>query len=337
MSNKFNISQEELAKALDISLEKLIETIVFFDSDPNDEWELIENKHFIFINKTLQIRKFSEVGALDIACYFDCHSQKGVWYKIKDFVTQKMNKLQHSLVKKIIQEELYEPANKIIQVNSRNFIHKQCLRRILETNGCTVNKALKEIQETKPLEYENDFVRREFPDPKKARQGEQLWFSGKGSFYVSRQISGILKDKARKKKCTIVSEEIEKALKLLDSKTQKMANEIIKAKNKAKTRDKTCQITNKKPDAANPLMEIAAHHLYSVNKYPHLSTVLENLITIDAQIHKEFHANWMGGYNIECTVQDFIDFVIERYPDCANENLIPQLYEVKKILKTPDN
>lgn len=116
-----------------------------------------------------------------------------------------------------------------------------------------------------------------------------------------------------------------------------MANEIIKAKSKAKTRDKFCQVTNRKPDAANPLMQLAAHHLYSVNKYPHLATVLENLITIDDQIHKEFHANWMGGYDIHCTVQDFINFVVERYPDCANDNLIPRLFEVKKILKVPDS
>ncbi len=337
MPEKFNISQEELAKALDISLAELIKTVDFFDSDPNDEWDLVENTHFIFISKTLKIRKFSEVGALNIACYFDCHGKKGIWKTIKEFVTKKTHKLQHSLVQKIIQEELYEPDNKIIQVNGKNFLHKQCLRRILETNGQTVNKALKELQETKPLEYEDDFVTREFPDPKKAKQGDQLWFSSKGSFYVSRQISIILKDKARKKKCKVVSEEIEKALKLLDSKTQKMANEITKAKHKAKTRDKLCQITHKKPDAANPLMQLSAHHLYSVNKYPHLATVLENLITIDAQIHKEFHTNWMGGYHVDCKVQDFIDFVVERYPDYANENLIPRLFEVKKILKIPDN
>jgi hypothetical protein len=58
---------------------------------------------------------------------------------------------------------------------------------------------------------------------------------------------------------------------------------------------------------------------------------------IGDQIHKEFHANWMGGYNMECNVQDFINFVVERYPDYANDNLIPRLYEVKKILKVTDN
>jgi hypothetical protein len=334
MVYKFNISQEELAKELDITLEKLIETIDFFDSDPDDEWELLENKHFVFINQNLKIRKFSEIGALDIAFYFDCYGKKGIWWQIKEFVTKKTDRLRHSLVQKIIQEELYEPDNKIVQVNGKNFIHKQCLRRILETNGQTVNKALQELRQSKhPLEIEVDYVEREFPDPKKKGQGQQLWFSGKGSFYVSKKISETLKDKGRKNKCKVVSEEIEKALKLLDGKTQKLADQISKVKRKAKTRDKMCQITYKKPDAANSLMQLSAHHLYSVNEYPHLATVLENLITIDAQIHQEFHTSWMGGYSTPCTVQDFIDFVTERYPDSPNEELIAKLYQSKKILK----
>ena len=160
-----------------------------------------------------------------------------------------------------------------------------------------------------------------------------MWFSGKGSFYLSRHISEIIKDKGRKNKCKVVSEEIEKALALLDKKTHKLADQIIKAKRKAKTRDKVCQITLKKPDTVNNLMQLSAHHLYSVNEYPHLATVLENLITIDAQIHQEFHTSWMGAYSNPCTVQSFIDFVTERYPDSPNEELIARLYEAKKILK----
>lgn len=337
MSIKFNISEAELADALDISHQKLLEIIGFFDSIPDDEWDLVKDTDYIIVKPSYEMRKFSDHGALKIAFYLDAHGNLGFWHKVKELIFQKTNKLKHALAQQIIQEEFSEPQDKIIQVNGRNFIHKQCLRRILETNGQTMNRALEHLRQTNPLAVDIDYVERDFSSPKKQKQGQQLWLSGKGCVVVSRQISENLKDKARRSKCHTVSVEIEKALKALDDNAKNVATRIEKAKNSAKKRDKkTCQVTLTKPNGANKTT-LAAHHLYSVNTYPHLSAVLENLITIDSLIHEEFHANWLGGYSQPCTIQDFIDFIVERYPDCANETLIPKLYEIKKILKVKDN
>lgn len=330
MPIKFTITEEELAQSLDISHQKLLDIIVFFDSDSEDEWELVKDKHYIIVNPSLKTKKFSYQGALKIAYYLDAHGNVGIVYRIKDFITRKSSKLKHSLAQKIIQEEFAEGQDRIIQVNSRNFIHKQCLRRILETNGQTVNKALDDLQKTSPLEIDHDYVQQPFSDPKKQKQGDQLWFSGKGCFLVSRQISQNLKDKARRSKCHTISVEIEKALKVFDDKAQNESKKIDSAKNKAKRRDKICQITLVERDSINK-MTLTAHHLYSVNKYPHLAAVQENLITINSLIHQEFHS-WMGGFDKPCTVEDFINFLIDRYPDQASETLLQRLYEVRKIL-----
>ena len=59
---------------------------------------------------------------------------------------------------------------------------------------------------------------------------------------------------------------------------------------------------------------LAGHHLYSKAQYPHLAANSENIITIKEEVHDAFHA-WMGGYDKECTIDDFIKFVAERYPD----------------------
>jgi hypothetical protein len=72
MTNKitgFNIRESELARILEVTDQELDETIVFFDSDPNDAWELKENEHFIYLNKSLNERLFSEQGAYAIAKY----------------------------------------------------------------------------------------------------------------------------------------------------------------------------------------------------------------------------------------------------------------------------
>lgn len=331
MPIKFTISEEELAKALDISHQKLLDIIKFFDSDPDDEWDLVKDKDYIIVKPSFKMKKFSDQGALKIAYYLDAHGNLGIIYRIKDFITQKSNKLKHALAQRIIQDEFSEPQDRIIQVNSRNFIHKQCLRRILETNGHTMNRALEHLSKTDPLEIDRDYVQQSFSDPKKQKQGEQLWFSGKGCFLVSRQISHTLKDKARRSKCHTISVEIEKALKALDNDAKNADKKLTNAKSKTRKRDKICQVTLASPDSINKI-SLAAHHLYSVNGYPHLATVQENLITIDSLIHQEFHS-WMGGFDQPCTVQDFIDFVVERYPEHASETLMKRLYQVKNILK----
>lgn len=54
----FTIREAELATALEITYQELDKVIQFFDSDPNDQWKLNENDHFIYLNKSLNERLF---------------------------------------------------------------------------------------------------------------------------------------------------------------------------------------------------------------------------------------------------------------------------------------
>ncbi|PHV61371.1 hypothetical protein [Cyanobacterium aponinum] len=341
--NLFTISEEELTNALEISLERLDEIIDFFDSDPDDEWDLQENQDYIFLNKNKKIRKYSTNGALKIATYLDTYENRGIIAQIKEFITGHHRKIRNALAKKVILEELSDD-DKIIQVNGRSMIQKQSLRRILATSGARLNKAIEDLRQSeKPLEANVDFTERESPKNKiKKRRNNQdssentvfeLWFSGKGSVRIARELGENLKDKSRQKMCMAVSQQIEPVLQEKERKKLRFNKDIESAKNKAKKRDKnTCQITlvHKNDKKINA---IAAHHLYSINKYPHLATSIDNLITIDERIHKEFHLTWMGGYDVECTVQDFIDFITERYPEQVTEELLDRLFHIQKTLK----
>ena len=339
--NAFTISEEELAKELEISLERLDKIVDFFDFDPEDEWDLEENEDYIFLNKSKKIRKYSAEGALKIAYYLDDHEKRGIIYRIKDFITQHNRKIRNALARKVICEELSDEENKIIQVNGRSMIHKQSLRRILGTNGARLNRALDDLRKSDtPLEPDVDFAERELPKKNKRRRRKntknneqnpklELWFSGRGSFKISRELGTKLTDKSRRKMCLAVSKQIQPVLEQKDKTIRIFKQEVNKAKEKAKKRDKVCQVTRKKPDKYNNF-NLVAHHLYCVRDYKHLATSIYNLLTIDERIHQEFHLSWMDGYDMGCTVQDFIDFVTERYPDKASQELLDRLYTIKK-------
>jgi hypothetical protein len=47
----FTIREAELARALEITCQELDKIIQFFDSDPDDQWELREDDHFIYLNR----------------------------------------------------------------------------------------------------------------------------------------------------------------------------------------------------------------------------------------------------------------------------------------------
>lgn len=90
---------------------------------------------------------------------------------------------------------------------------------------------------------------------------------------------------------------------------------LDKAKQDAKTRDKKrCLVTGEKPDKINSF-KLAAHHLYSQSGYPHLADSVDNLITIKEEVHEQFHQHYMAGTCKSCTLDDFVNFVQQYYPD----------------------
>ena len=151
---------------------------------------------------------------------------------------------------------------------------------------------------------------------------------------ISKSMSETLTNKSRQEMCKMIEIEFPLAFKeiqenLDDDTKQKI--EIEKAKKRAKTRDKnTCQVTGQKPDRNNKF-NLAVHHLYSAQKYPHLATLDLNLVTIKEEIHQEFHGN-LGGFHQPCTIEDFIEFLHVYYPEHQG-NLALKLQKTKKKLE----
>lgn len=324
MANKkehFTIKDSELANWFSIKLQRLDEIIDFFDADPHDEWELVETKDYIYINKIQKVRYFSAQGALKIAAYLDENEKRGLFYKIRDFITQHDARIRQSIARKVIIEELADNG-KIILVNNIPMIHKQSLRRILETNGWKLKQTLESLQKSDlPLQLGEDYTEIDRQD----------WFAGSVVVRVSKEMSETLTNKSRRKACEYVYIEFPKTFKALSQPLLEREKAIQQAKDKAKRRDKkTCQITNRQPSKYDKF-NLAVHHLYCSHKYPHLATLDINLITIAEDIHQEFHGS-LGGFDKPCTLEDFIEFVHHHYPE-HNPELMVKLQQTKKVLE----
>ena len=322
----FPIREAELIQWLSISHKRLDEIVSFFDADPNDDWDLVEGDDYQFVNKEKKLRNFSPKGAFKIASYIEKNEKRGIFYKFKEFFTKHDQKIRRSLARKSIFAELTDSGE--IQVyQGVAMIHKQSLRRILETNGSKLNKTVNHLQQRtdKPLELGVDF----YEDEKR-----EFWFSESGIVMISKSMSETLTNKSRQEMCKMIAMEFPLAFKeiqehLDDDTKQKI--EIEKAKKRAKTRDKnTCQVTGQKPDK-DVKFNLAVHHLYSVQKYPHLATLDLNLVTIKEEIHQEFHGN-LGGFHQPCTIEDFIEFLHIYYPEHQG-NLALKLQKTKKKLE----
>ena len=326
-STSFSIREVELANALEITSQKLDEIIQFFDSDPSDKWDLRENEHFIYLNKSLGERLFSEQGAYAIAKYIDEKSAKSIWSLIIEFVTKHKEKIRNSFISRKIQEN----SSSLAVRNNRHFLSKQDVTKILCTSPSRLNQAFEEIRKSQdPLKIYEDFDEFDVDMHKSPR-----YYSLSGLYKLSQHLAKFLTIKDRRSWCSAIEVVGKKTFKMIVDQQTAHKQKVLTAMDVAKKRDKkTCQITYKKHDKYNKGINIVAHHIYSKEHYPHLSACTDNLITLCQEIHDEFHG-WNGGSQKPSNADQLIQFVNELYPE--NYDIILRLNYVKQILNVPQS
>ncbi len=313
----FTIRELELAKTLEITREKLDEIIIFFDADPQDRWELKDNDHFIYLNKSLNERLFSEQGAYAIAKYIDETQPHSIWARIKEFVTKHREKIRNAFINQKIQEN----CSSLTLRSDRHFLSKKDVVSIFCTSYARINKAFEEIRVSdSPL-----ILYQDFDDFEGVRH-----YSFSGLNKLSRHLATALTVKDRRSWCEAVEVVSKKTFKLIiDAETAKQKR-IDAAMAKAKKRDKSqCQITGVKRDKQNKSVNICVHHIYDQQHYPLLADVEDNLITLSQEVHNDFHT-WNGGFQKSCTAKNLIEFVQQLHSD--NYAVILRLNKIKQIL-----
>jgi hypothetical protein len=318
----FTIREHELATALEITHQELDEIIHFFDADPIDQWELRENDHFIYLNKTLKERLFSEQGAYAIAKYIDEKATKSIWAIITEFITKHKEKIRNAFISRKIQEN----CSSLTVKNNRHFLSKRDIINILCTSPARLNKAFNEIRKSHdPMKIHEDF-----DDFDEDLHMSPRHYSLSGLYKLSQHLGKSLTVKDRRSWCAAIEVVGKKTFKLIIDDQTAWQNKINSAMNAVRKRDSSrCQITGKKRDKFNKAINVVVHHIYSKEHHPHLAACQDNLITLTQEIHNEFHT-WNGGSQKLCTVEHLIQFVNELYPD--NYEVILRLNKVKQML-----
>ncbi len=301
---KCNITGKELASALDIKEERLLEICEFFDLDPDDDWELIKDTHFKW--GPYGARIFSPEGAVEICHYLEKNKQERPRLKRWErWLFQRDRRLKGLMVAKRVQE-ISQLEGQIVFNSGRAFLEPRACREVLGlgTRQDILNRTFQEIQrsdnvELEPLKIDVDF----FIHERSAR-----CFSRSGLASVSKQLGVRLSQKHRQEWMKAVADYAPSALETIENHEADRAKRITRAMNKIRKQAKgRCQLTNR-PKAIYKF-NLEVHHLFDKNAYPQLADMETNLIAVASDIHAHFH-QWMGGTHITCTVED-----MERYID----------------------
>lgn len=315
-SSIFTIKEEELASALEINRKRLDEIVDFFNFDPNDEWELREDDHFVYINKTLNERIFSQHGAFAIAKYMDSIEEKTLWNRIVEFVTKHKEKIRNAFIR----QKILDNSSSLTLRNNRHFLSKKDVVNILCTSYARLNKAFEDIQKSNsPMTIYEDF-----DDIDGVR-----YYSLSGFYKLAQLLSNALKKIDRREWCSSIDIVGKKTFKLLIDAQTAEEKRIKSAMDSAKTRDRSrCRITGQKREKYHEIY-IVGHHIFSKEHYSHLAACRENLITLAEGVHNEFHS-WNGGTQNPCTIDHLIQFINERYPD--KDEISVELKQIKHML-----
>lgn len=295
----FSLSEEAVAKCLEISRAELDEIVAHFDADPNDQWELVENEHFIFVNQGLGERTFSPRGAHAIAEYIRSTKPTSFWENFIEFMTKHKARIRAALVK----THIIQNSSSLMLRGKRHYLSKPDTTKILGTSPARLNRSFQELQAADKMRLGVDFLDEE----------GKRFYSIRGVSRLAEDLGNKLTSKERQLWCQAVKVTGNQTIKQLASAEDQRQTRIKRACELAKQRDKrTCVITEMKRTKDNKI-DLVAHHLYSKQHYRHLAESIDNLITLSAEVHERFHG-WNGGYARPCTPDDLIRFVQQLYP-----------------------
>lgn len=313
------ITSQKLVETLKISTQDLIDAEQFFDSIPDDEWELTENKDYKVVNQATRLREYTSSGAYTIARYLESTQKQTFWQRLTEWLTHTKREISRAFIKK----HILDNSSSLVKRSGQFFVSRSDLVAIFKTRSDYLSKMAEHTQKTQyPLIKGEDFE--DFVD-----EGG-LHFSLAGVLKLSHSFKECQSKKNRQEWCWDVGEVISPQIADIVAEIQNREKRIQSAMDKAKKRDSnTCQVTGQKKNRINKL-KLAAHHLYSQNGYPYLADVENNLLTVIPEVHEQFHQDYMGGTRKPCTIDNFISFVQKYYPN--NTRVVIWLNAQKQVL-----
>ena len=300
-------SDKEAAKMLGIPVTKLYRICGFFDSDPDDAWDLIEGEFFEYEPGQARKRRFYEEGVMAIAKYLEETEGGSFLARLKEFFTHHRARVTRALVQRRIIQVTQDRSTLVIR-GDLVFLQQRSVVKVLGTNAKGMVGAVRRIDEesagldgAEGLEIDVHFAEFE--------EAEGRHWSQRGIARLARTMHerGRI-TKARKAWVKAVADVAEDCFevqrKVLESHEARVKAVMERARSKARA----CAVSQQRPNAAdrNPI-ELQAHHLFDAASRPDLAALEENLLVISSALHRNFH-KWMG--NRPCEPKDFVDYLL---------------------------
>lgn len=317
--DNFFIKENILAEAFGLEIVKFDELVSLLESSSDSSIQIKESLHFRYRNKTLKIRLFSQEGALAIANYLDTHGE--VTETALNMVLALVEEHRISRIDASIRQTVYENCSSLILRRQRHWLSSEDVFRIFKTTSSRITEAFGSIQRSdNPMRIEEDFE----------YLVDICYFSFSGLEKLSIELAAKLYSKERREYCQRVPFVAPPVIEYLALTPSPSEEDIRKAMNYAKKRDKEkCQITGVIRDKYN-LIKLVRHHLFDQNTYGFLAAEPDNIITISEQVSDEFH-QWNGGYNKTCTIDDFIEYIELFYS--GKHEVVLMLHNLKRVLQ----
>jgi hypothetical protein len=300
-------SDKEAAKMLGIPVSKLYRICDFFDSDPDDAWDLTEGEFFEFEPGQARKRRFYEEGVMAIAKYLEETEGGSFLARLKEFFTHHRARVTRALVQRRIIQVTQDRAGLVIR-GDLVFLQQRSVVRVLGTNGKGMAGTLRRIDEesagldgAEGLEIDVHFA--DFED------ADGRHWSQRGIARLARTMHerGRI-TKARKAWVKAVADVAEDCFEVQRKVLESHEARVRSAMERARSKAKACAVTQQKPNAAerNPI-ELEAHHLFDAGSRPDLAALDDNLLVISSALHRNFH-KWMS--NRPCEPKDFVDYLL---------------------------
>ena len=307
-----SLSFAETAKSLGITVRKLDRICQFFDQDKEDEWELIEEEHFEYEPGQAGKRRFYEEGAMAIAKYLEETEGGNILARIYEFFTRHRASERRAQVNQLIVQVTQDRGSVEIR-GDLIFLEQRSVIRVLGTNGKGIAGAIRRIdQESADLEGAEGLEVGVHFDSFEGR--DQRCWSQRGIARLARSMyeKGRI-TKPRKAWVKAVADVAEPCLEGTRKQLESYESRVRTAKEQARRkamgpRGPGCAVTGKKPSPVDEHpITLEAHHLFDASSRPDLAAYADNLLVIEASIHRNFH-KWMKGR--PCEPQDFIDYLL---------------------------
>jgi len=302
-----SFTDRDAARMLGITLTKLYRICAFFDSNSEDEWQLVPGECFDYEPGQARKRRFYEEGVMAIAKYLEETEGQGLLARLHEFFTHHRAKVTRALVRRRI-VQVTQNRSAIEIRGELVFLAQPGVVDVLGTNGKGMKGAVRRIQEesaalegAEGLEIDRDFA--DF-EGKPHRHWSQIGI---------RRLARIMHEKGRITKARrawvkAVADVAEDCFVMQRKELESHEARVKAAKTRALKKAGKCVVSGRKPaPGKHEDLQLDVHHLFDAHTRPDLASLDDNLLVVCSSIHKNFH-QWMG--RRPCEPKDFVDYLL---------------------------